>query len=175
MTTRLTLVPDTDTDLEDQISATLATSPKVDHALRLLRGGASLHRVIAVGRYRNSWTPAEARWIKKHYIDDAPLDGEWRPSVYTPRPTRGVTRPVATLTPRQAGVLDGLCRGLDAADIADEHGLTRNTVQYHIRGIVRLLDAVTPGHAATLARTGQVRLLIVDNRSGRPMAARSAS
>lgn len=162
-------------DSDDQITAHLATTPKVEAVLQHLRAGVSLHRVIAIGRYRRSWTPAEARWIKAHYIDHAPLEGEWRPSVSNPRPTRGVHLPTVNITARQAGILDGLCRGLDADAIAAEVGLIRNTVQHHIRGIVQALDAEDSAHAAIMARERHVCLLVRGPRGRRPASASRAA
>ena len=76
---------------------------------------------------------------------------------YPPR-----TRPpqMATLTARQAALLDLLCEGLSTPEIAAELYLTQNSVKTHLRRLYARLDARNRAHAAALACTGQVRIVV---------------
>jgi PAS domain S-box-containing protein len=60
--------------------------------------------------------------------------------------------PALHLTPRQAQVLRLLERGLSTAQIAEELGLSRETVRNHIRRLLRALGASSRLEAVALAR-----------------------
>jgi DNA-binding NarL/FixJ family response regulator len=60
--------------------------------------------------------------------------------------------PELHLTPRQAQVLRLLERGRSTAQIAEELGLSRETVRNHIRRLLRALGASSRLEAVALAR-----------------------
>lgn len=156
-------------DEDELVADNFPTSPKGQAILQLLHDGVSLRRVVAIGAYRRSWTAAEVAWVKKHYIDAAPQAFQFLPTGYAPVRLRPGQLPRSVnLTARQADVLDGICRGLSAAEVAAEAGLARNTADQHIRAVVRALDAEDREEAVALAKTGLVRLFIVETRGGRP-------
>jgi DNA-binding NarL/FixJ family response regulator len=74
----------------------------------------------------------------------------WRPP-HWPRPET-----IASITGRQAEVLDGLCDGLSNKQIAARLFITEMTVKTHVKGLLAALGARDRTHAAVLAITGQV-------------------
>lgn len=158
-----------DLDPETDIPDSFELTPRGEQLISLLRAGVAVRRVIDIGRYRRSWTPEEVLWVKRHYLDNAPEPTQWVPTGFTPEPTpEGVTAPRVEITPRQADVIDGLCRGLDTGQLRHELELAGNTLAQYLRTVMRSLGAATPEHAADLARTGRVRLFVVVRRGGRP-------
>ena len=146
----------------DDVPDPFPISPKGLALLGLLRAGVSLHRIIAIGCYRQAWTPQEARWAKRHYIDNQPDDGQFIPPGFAPTPDWVSTVPRVQITPRQAAVLEAMCRGLNLAEVALELDLTRNTISQHIRRVVVALGAKDAEHAVALATRGRVRVYVVD-------------
>ena len=67
-----------------------------------------------------------------------------------------------TLTPQQANVLTGICRGDSNADIGRALFLTEDTVKTHARRLFAALGARNRFHAVALACTGQVRISVRD-------------
>jgi DNA-binding CsgD family transcriptional regulator len=64
---------------------------------------------------------------------------------------QSLRRPVQRLSPRERQVLELLAQGLNAARVADELGLSRETIRTHVRNAMRKLDANTRVHAVALA------------------------
>lgn len=69
---------------------------------------------------------------------------------------RRIADPLAELSPRERAVLDGMMRGLSAAEIADEQFVSIPTVRSQIRAILRKLDV-----------RSQLAAVAVAHRSGR--------
>lgn len=84
-------------------------------------------------------------------------DTVWQP----PRLDHPVT--IAVLTPRQAQVLNGMCRGLSNKDIGRELYLSEETIKTHARTLFRKLQARDRAHAAYLAGTGHITV-VIDNK-----------
>ena len=78
----------------------------------------------------------------------------WRPRPFPPS-----TR-TATITKRQAQVLDGLCDGLSNAEIGAGMFVTHNTVKTTAKALYRRLGARNRNHAVCLALTGQVAITV---------------
>lgn len=159
----------------DDVPDFLHLSPSGQAILALLRAGVSEARVTDIGRYRGTWTAAQVRWAKRHYIQNNPHTGEWNPPWLSPPPGRAATGRPVTLSPRQAMVLDGMCRGLTAHQIATESGLAVNTVQHHVRGTIRAIGARDHLGAVAIATSGRVQLFIAGDRRSRPHHLRRAS
>lgn len=161
-----------DSDLPDSFLLT----PRGEQLTSLLRAGVAVRRVIDIGRYRRSWTPEEVLWVRRYYLDNAPEPTQWVPTGFTPVPIpESITAARVEITPRQAAVIDGLCRGLDTAQLRHELDLAGNTLAQYIRTVMRSLGAETPEHAAELARTGWVHLFVVERRGGRPATGQRAA
>jgi len=88
---------------------------------------------------------------------------------YRPRVLRVPLREV-TVTARQAQCLDGLCDGLNNAEIAAEMGVDLQTVKSHLVRLYRALGATGRVHAVGLVLTHRVRVLVHD-----PWQTRSAA
>jgi DNA-binding NarL/FixJ family response regulator len=63
-----------------------------------------------------------------------------------------VTRP---LSPREHEILDLLCRGLTAPQVATELGLSRGSVKNKRRAIYQKLHVATLAQACDITRTGE--------------------
>lgn len=80
------------------------------------------------------------------------------PSRWTPPP---LTEPrTVRLTYRQADVLHGICLGWSNERIGAHFGITAPTVATHVKRLLAAMNAVTRGHAAALACSGQVLVLV---------------
>ena len=77
----------------------------------------------------------------------------WRPPLLT------VPRTVF-MGCRQAEVLDGICAGLSNAQIGESLFLSEEAVKTRVKKLYRRLDARDRAHAAALACTGQVRIVV---------------
>lgn len=123
--------------------------------LELLRGGATPQRVADIGRYRRSWSTDDVdRVVRQHITREEAAHTVWRPQPYA-----GTSRDVH-LTARQADVLAALCAGDSNSDIGVALGLAEDTVKSHVRAVIAALGADDRLHAAVLALTGRVRVLI---------------
>lgn len=162
MTTTIHPVPTPD---PDHAADKFATSPRGQQLLGLLRDGVAIPRIIAIGRYRNSWTAPEVLWAKRYYVDAVIDDDQWIPAGYDPQP-RTVAADEVHITPRIAEALDGLCRGLSVAEIAAEIGVAHNTAEQYVRSAVRGLGATSRLNAIQRAQSGQVRLFLLERGRG---------
>lgn len=131
--------------------------------LELLRGGATPQRVTEIGVYRRSWTGAHVRRVMDRHTPPkaqprpkpAAVTGTWRP------PTFDVTDPpVANLTTMQGQVLTCICMGLSNRGVADQLHIAEDTAKTHAKAVLAALHADDRLHAAVLALTGQVRVVI---------------
>lgn len=64
--------------------------------------------------------------------------------------------PVASITPRQADVLTGLCHGLSNVEIGRRLYLSEQTVKTHVKRLFRAIGARDRCHAVALAASGQI-------------------
>lgn len=67
-----------------------------------------------------------------------------------------------TLTPQQANVLTGICRGDSNADIGKTLFLSEDTVKTHARRLFAALGARNRTHAVALAYSEDVRISVRD-------------
>lgn len=67
---------------------------------------------------------------------------------------------IAILTPRQADVLTGICHGLSNQQIARSHYLTEQTVKTHAKAVLLAMAARSRTHAAALAYSGAVTVVV---------------
>jgi DNA-binding NarL/FixJ family response regulator len=83
----------------------------------------------------------------------------------------GLPRTVV-ITCRQADVLAGICHGHTNAEIGRRLGVSEDTVKSHARLLFRALGARDRAHAAALACTGQVNVVVRDTtiKTGRKAA-----
>lgn len=72
------------------------------------------------------------------------------------------TPTVAVLTPRQADVLAGICWGHTNQQIGARLGLSVETVKTHAKGLYRAMNANDRAHAAALAASGQLTVVVRD-------------
>lgn len=78
----------------------------------------------------------------------------WRP------PTLVAGAPVAVITTRQADVLAGIAHGHTNTDIARRLGIEEDSVKSHCKNLFRALGARNRAHAAALACSGQVTVIV---------------
>ena len=71
---------------------------------------------------------------------------------FLPSGGAGVRKAFGTLTPREAGILEGIARGLDNARIAIELGVSEKTVRNNVTQIFDKLGVATRAEAIVLAR-----------------------
>jgi DNA-binding NarL/FixJ family response regulator len=116
----------------------------------LLDKGLPPERVAAVGVYRRSWTAADVAGVVAWR--NTPDPEEPPPTSYRWQPPRDTREPrEVVITPRMADVLNGICRGLRAHEIADELGLAEETVKTHMQKLYARLGVRDRAHAAALA------------------------
>ena len=78
----------------------------------------------------------------------------WQPPHLLPEPR------TAVISARQADVLSGLCRGKSNAEIGRDLYLTENSVKTHARRLYRALGARDRAHAAALAASRQLTIVV---------------
>jgi DNA-binding CsgD family transcriptional regulator len=163
-----TTLPGPEIDAADDMPDTYLSTPKGAAIISLLRKQVSIERVVAIGRYRKTWTLDEVLWVKRYYIDRLPIVGQWVPIGYAPQPQDdGPLPPRVNLSHRQVEVLAAACWGQTRKQIATELGLFEQSVACLIREVVAALGAIDLRHAVRLTRTGQVRIFVTDRRGVR--------
>jgi DNA-binding NarL/FixJ family response regulator len=85
-------------------------------------------------------------------------DRLWRPPLLVVSPA------TVHISPQQANVLSGLCRGPGMHRIATDMGVSIDTAKTHAKRLYRALDATCAAHAVALACSGQVHLVVTDER-----------
>lgn len=150
-------------------------NPRDEAILNLLRAGANLPRIEAIGVYRKAWTTADVDRIIALYTGTTtradPDRVPWRPwNAKEPRPYTASPPREVDLSVRQVEVLDGLCRGHNYATIGVALGVAERSVRGYAASMVRAMAAEDVEDAVWMARTGEVRLFIVERRGRRAAA-----
>lgn len=70
-----------------------------------------------------------------------------------------------SITARQADVLAGICHGHSNEEIADRLHLAEDTVKTHVKRLLAALCAHNRAHAAALACSGQLTVVVRDDPS----------
>jgi len=78
----------------------------------------------------------------------------WKP------PELAVNRRTASLIPREADVLTGLCLGLTNSQIGRRLHLSEKTVKNYCTGLYQALDARDRCHAIAIATSGRVDIRV---------------
>lgn len=79
------------------------------------------------------------------------------------RPPRTDTPPTVVITVRQAQVLSLICLGMSNAEIGRRLYLSLDTVKTFCKRLFRALGARNRAHAAALACSRQVLIVVTDN------------
>lgn len=74
----------------------------------------------------------------------------------------------AVISPRLAQILVGICHGHTDAEIGRRLHITADTVKTHVRRLLAAMGATNRQHAAALAASGQLVVLVDDPNGGKP-------
>ena len=118
--------------LPDFGAISLGDNPRqTTRVLGMVRAGLSLDHILEVGRYQRSWTKADVERILR--ANRVPFPDPPDPSPFSARPTSART---VKLTTTQVAVVHRVCQGLTNKEIADDLGLSPNTVRSYVSTIL---------------------------------------